>query len=677
MELADSSRGKGVQVICAGLVRTGLQSLHLALQDVGFKTFYDRDRLLQDYKSWNDVVEGKATPDVYRSILGDTDVVLGLPVCCFWEQILECYPNARVILTLRNEDAWFNSVKQIREQSIGGGPAAPLRHGSAMQTIERWMVPSYHQLCEVLRVNWQMILGVHALDGKELDEFTTRQTFRKHNAYVQSRLSGCKVGNRPQLLVYSGEEGWGPLCDFLGVEVPDKKFPAAYDVPHLSTTLYGVNNRRSHVVDTHQIGDLVENSAFISSMRTELWWRLLLVFLTLTILVIPFFLLHFGQFAKVPFLVIAFIYGVLLQILWNVYVILNDVVARVPAVVIFPTVIKSILIASLINAIYITYGVLKELLVTQYRIASPVLVLATRSSAVIAGICALKITKQPLQLGAPLPSFGAFALTNEIATWAGYEMLKYVSFPVQVMAKSCKLLPNMLMGRLINNTKHSFGQYLQAVVVLVCVVMVQFDSSGSNQAKHKHKNIDTGSSTYMTALMGIILSCVFFASDSFTPQWQTKLFTSYPDLTQVHMMLGGNLFGLGITCTFLVSQWTDVSESFWVVWNRTDVLLCTLGLAFCGAMGQFCIYYAIRTLGPLSFSWIMTTRQLLSVLISLVWFGHGVSLMKIGCIATVFIIMSSRELKRGSQAVLRVSNIRYRVRRLSGGMFFADSKKTQ
>ena len=44
---------------------------------------------------------------------------------------------------------------------------------------------------------------------------------------------------------------------------------------------------------------------------------------------------------------------------------------------------------------------------------------------------------------------GAFAFTNELSTFAGYEMLKYVSFPVQVMAKSVKMLPNMMMGRIV------------------------------------------------------------------------------------------------------------------------------------------------------------------------------------------------------------------------------------
>lgn len=125
---------------------------------------------------------------------------------------------------------------------------------------------------------------------------------------------------------------------------------------------------------------------------------------------------------------------------------------------------------------------------------------------------------------------GAFAFTNELSTFAGYEMLKYVSFPVQVMAKSVKMLPNMMMGRIVtllnrgfwdfldrlyvlevpfwcpmilsfscyfsswevevNGTRYSFFQYGQAIAALICVAImhvsdeaaeVGFDSSWLKQ----------------------------------------------------------------------------------------------------------------------------------------------------------------------------------------------------
>merc|ERR1719330_658335 len=110
-------------------------------------------------------------------------------------------------------------------------------------------------------------------------------------------------------------------------------------------------------------------------------------------------------------------------------------------------------------------------------------------------------------------------------------------------------------------------------------------------------------------------------------------------------MLGGNLLGFIFTSSTWLLQWHKVQASIGIAMQNPAVggRIALLGVVY--ALGQFCIYSAIRILGPLSFTWIMTARQLLSVLISLVFFGHGVSLVKIVCIFTVFGIMSWKQLK--------------------------------
>merc|ERR1740123_2930249 len=102
------------------------------------------------------------------------------------------------------------------------------------------------------------------------------------------------------------------------------------------------------------------------------------------------------------------------------------------------------------------------MLVTQDKIASPLLVLSSRFGAILCSASFLFVTEGRVSLGAPLHAMAAFAFTNETSTWAGYEMLKYVSFPVQVMAKSVKMLPSMVMGRAINGTRYTFYHWMQA-----------------------------------------------------------------------------------------------------------------------------------------------------------------------------------------------------------------------
>lgn len=110
------------------------------------------------------------------------------------------------------------------------------------------------------------------------------------------------------------------------------------------------------------------------------------------------------------------------------------------------------------------------------------------------------------------------------------------------------------------------------------------------------------------------------------------------------MMLGGNLVACGITTMSIIFRWEKVSSSFVILITKPDALLRVFGLAMCGALGQFCIYYAIKAFGALTFTWMMTARQLLSVVISLVWFRHGVTPTKVVCIGVVFAVLSARQL---------------------------------
>lgn len=223
-------------------------------------------------------------------------------------------------------------------------------------------------------------------------------------------------------------------------------------------------------------------------------------------------------------------------------------------------------------------------------------------------------------------------------------MLKYVSFPVQVMAKSCKMLPTMLMGTLMGVAEYRWYQYLQGIGALVCVAVMHFSEHGQNEKTDA--NMFQDSESLRKGCIGSVLLVIFFGCDSFTSQFQSALYKRNTELTQTRMMLAGNLVGLLVSTFGLVFRWKSVVLSLEAAFDEPLIMMRIIGLGICGAMGQFCIYYAIKVLGALSFTWIMTARQLMSVLISLIWFGHGVSVVKIMCILIVFAIMSSRQLAK-------------------------------
>merc|ERR1719188_2506197 len=156
-----------------------------------------------------------------------------MPVFVFWESILALNPNAKVILTIRDEDEWFKSVRKAKAMMDNDMPGAPLCHGSMMRGWEGFLAPSYHKFCEVLRFAWSVTLGGLPMRGEALNETIVRSSYRKHNVYVQSVLQD-KITSKgaKQLLVYNVSDGWGPLCDFLGVEEPNQDFPTVMEVPY-------------------------------------------------------------------------------------------------------------------------------------------------------------------------------------------------------------------------------------------------------------------------------------------------------------------------------------------------------------------------------------------------------------------------------------------------------------
>lgn len=652
-----------VQIIVVGLMRTGLRSLHRALRCLGYPDIYDQEHIVSTFELWQDVLHNKATKETYSSIFRNKKVVMGMPSYCFWENILERYPTARVILTVRDEDQWWRSVQSAKAFMDEDLPGAPLQYGYIMRNVERLLVPSYHSFCEVLRFAWATTLGLHALEGGLLNEAAARSNYRKHNKYVESMLASKTIDGKPQLLVYDVHEGWGPLCEFLGKEQPKVEFPnlshfAVIPTGHLDqANEASQQNPHSTVSDLQfEFDEMLEpDTDFGEKMRSELRKGLTVGSVALTLLLLPILAVHAANVVKIPVMIMSLVYIALISSVWSTYLVMNLLVMRVPALVVLPTAMQTLWVAGMLHVCFISYGILKEMLVTRDDIASPVLVLASRFMSTVCGAIMLKLSGQPLSLGAPIKDFAAFALTNEASTWAGYEMLKYVSFPVQVMAKSVKMLPNMIMGRVLRGAKYSMGQYVQATGALVCVAIMHF----ADEAGHSHGGSVTQESdedawaSYRSTAIGVGFLGLFFVTDSFTSQWQTALYEKHAGLSQTQMMLAGNLLGLGVTAMSIASRWTKVRASLVFVCSDADVLARVLSLGTCGALGQFCIYYAIRKLGPLSFTWIMTARQLLSVLISLVWFGHGISLVKLLCIFTVFGIMSFRQLKTGGEQLKR------------------------
>jgi hypothetical protein len=137
---------------------------------------------------WNQVFHG------YRS-------QVDWPGARYWRELARHFPEAKVILTVRDPDAWFDSV----QATIAPFIAARGRHLS----------PHVNAIAEMA---YRTIVAPIFEDRLSDRDHATR-VFREHIAAVKAEIPAHR------LLVLDLREGWQPLCDFLGVEVPDVPFP--------------------------------------------------------------------------------------------------------------------------------------------------------------------------------------------------------------------------------------------------------------------------------------------------------------------------------------------------------------------------------------------------------------------------------------------------------------------
>jgi len=651
----------GVQVIFAGIMRTGLKSMAQAMRQLGYHEIYDRVDLYKTYANWDKAIHNKATPEMWKSMFNGYKVVMGMPAFVFWEQIFEAFPNALVVLTVRDETDWFSSVQKAKHQLDHEALAAPLRSGTFLQLLERFMMPSYHKICNVIRFTWASILGLSFLGSADLNESVTRSLFRKHNLYVQNRVP------KDQLLVMDVRDGWEPLCKFLKKARPGAPFPSEHEVAYFlveevnraittpSATVQSLRpSNRKTLKDT---GISLATKDMIRELR-----RSLSIIFILAAIFICFvaYELHSGT-GGTAYLILLLFVGIHLII--SIWTAVKYVVQRMPLTQALPSALGMIFIAVAINLVFLVYGLLKEELVTRDHFPSIYIVIASRVMSVILALLGVLFVQGAgveegahhndvswvvRLLGAPLRTFAFFSLANDTSTWAGYEMLKYVSFAVQVMAKSASVLPTMITAYLVNKQVYNFGEYVQAILLVTAVAVMQLEDEKVGQRKSSATSQTNDASSWLGPFgsyelqMGGLLLVVFFTFDSLTSQYQTRIYKRYKNISHWQMMLGGNFFAAITTLTVAVANrvhavfvGSPVSEKS--VGDVSQATLVKLGLlALTNSLGQVLIYYTIKQYGALIFQWIMTTRKVLSVVCSLIWFGHPVTFKKVVCIFFVF-----------------------------------------
>ena len=209
-----------MQVLSLGMPRTGTVSMQAALELLGCKpTYHGYTALykLDHLPAWTAASEAKYhdngnpfTRQDWDRLLGDYGAVTDSPCICFAEDLINAYPEAKVVLVVRDVDSWYQSFEGfITEYYL------PIHR--ALQFLDPQLIgPAARMFGYVFKDK----KGFFRAGNKEELQQNTKTIYKEHYELVG------RVCPKERLLKFDLKEGWGPLCAFLGKEKPDAPFPS-------------------------------------------------------------------------------------------------------------------------------------------------------------------------------------------------------------------------------------------------------------------------------------------------------------------------------------------------------------------------------------------------------------------------------------------------------------------
>ncbi|MBK9925894.1 MAG: sulfotransferase family protein [Anaerolineales bacterium] len=200
-----------MKLIGAGFGRTGTLSLKKALELIGFGPCYHMDEMIrypQHMDVWKAVAQGK--PVNWDDIFENYQSSLDFPASLYYRELLAAYPDAKVVLTVREPERWYQSMYET---------AYTMMELYTPAWVKKY-VPQYKRFADLIDV----MIWNGLFNGKFADKEHAIQIFNAHIEEVKKNIPAEK------LLIFNVKEGWKPLCDFLGIPVPeDIPFPHIND----------------------------------------------------------------------------------------------------------------------------------------------------------------------------------------------------------------------------------------------------------------------------------------------------------------------------------------------------------------------------------------------------------------------------------------------------------------
>jgi hypothetical protein len=218
-----------VKVIGAGFGRTGTMSLKAALERLGFGPCYHMTEVFahpEHTNFWLSAWRGEQVD--WDGVLGDYGSTVDWPACTFYEDLMERHPDAKVLLSVRDPDRWYESTRSTVYELSKITTRSPVFRAIFAVTVmlSSGSPPRGNMAYEII---WD-----GTFDGRFEEKTYAVEVFERHTENVKRRVPPGK------LLVYELGQGWGPLCEFLGVPEPDEPFPRLNDARQMRRRVWMV-----------------------------------------------------------------------------------------------------------------------------------------------------------------------------------------------------------------------------------------------------------------------------------------------------------------------------------------------------------------------------------------------------------------------------------------------------
>ena len=204
-----------MRVIGAGFGRTGTMSLKAALEDLGFGPCYHMTELLDrpdHLKYWYAAGQGERID--WKDVFGEYQATVDWPGCALYKELMEAYPEAKVLLSVRDPEEWYESARNTTYD---------LRKTAASSLLVSLTWPFIPTVRRAIGMT-DDIIWKGTFGGRFDDRQHAIEVFERHVEKVKEHVPSDR------LLVYEVKDGWEPLCEFLNVDVPEgKPFPRLND----------------------------------------------------------------------------------------------------------------------------------------------------------------------------------------------------------------------------------------------------------------------------------------------------------------------------------------------------------------------------------------------------------------------------------------------------------------